>query len=333
MCSYRIVLIAIVFQSLFILGLPDLSAQSKPAPQVYSVTETNSMMVSGMSTKFYRDSSKALVDQSYGPRPENPKGFHLRTLYDLAGLKFWTWDLIETDRPCSAGTFGGDWGDPFEFSAKQTADKDKQKPPQVGKEMLNGMATKVFEMADPNGQAKSKVWLDEQYGLIVKWEMTPAGGPAQTLLEVKQLSLAKPTASTFTKPAACAKAEAEAAAAQAPEIKTAHQVTAVHLDDPPKYTGACPAIMHFTGTITTDGPGTVWFKISAGVTGKEGEGEVKFNAAGTKKVSKDLIVSSEPGGGGGSALLEAAMEDDEGRHKQFGTTANNRFEFDCGGGK
>ncbi len=330
---YRIVLITTVFQSLVILGLSGLWAQSKPVPQTFSLTETNSMMAAGMSMKFYRDGSKALVDQSYGPRPESPKGFHLRTLYDLTGLKFWTWDLVETDRPCSAGTFGGDWGDPFTFSAKLNADMGKQKPPQVGREMLNGMATKVFEMADPNGQAKSKVWLDEQYGLIVKWEMTPAGGPTQTMLEVKQLSLAKPPASTFAKPAACAKAEAEAAAAQAPEIQTAHQVTAVHLNDPPKYTGPCPVIMHFAGTITTDGPGTVWFKISAGVTGKEGEGEVKFTAAGTKKVSKDLVVSTTPGAGGGSALLEAAMEDDEGRHKDFGATANNRFEFDCGGGK
>ena len=326
---YRIVLITIVVQFLLALGLSNLRAQSKPSPQTYSVTETNSMMVSGMSMKLYRDGSKALVDQSYAPRPENPKGFHIRTLYDFPGLKFWTWDLIETGRPCSAGTFGGDWGDPFAFSAKLTADMDKQQPPLVGKETLNGVATKVFEMADPNGRAKSKVWLDEQYGLIIKWEMTPANGPTQTMLEVKQLSFAKPPASTFAMPAACAKAEAEAAAAQAPEIKTAHQVTSVHLEDPPKYTGPCPVIMHFTGAITTDGPGTVWFKISAGVTGKEGEGEVKFSAAGTKKVSKDLIVSTEPGGGGGSALLEAAMEDEDGRHGDSIARANNRFEFDC----
>ncbi len=330
MCFCKIVLIAVVFNLLLTLGLSNVLAQSTSAPETYSLTEINSMMVSGMTLKFYRDGSKALVDQSYAPRPESPKGFHLRTLYDLPGLKFWTWDLLETDRPCSAGIFGGDWGDPFAFSAKLTANLDKQKPPQVGQETLNGVATKVYEMVDPKGQGKSKVWLDEKYGLITKWEMTPAGGPTQTMLEVKQLSVAKPPASTFSKPPASAKAEA--AAAPAPEVKTAHHVTAVHLDDPPKYTGPCPVIMRFTGTITTDGPGTVWYKISAGVTGKEGEGEVKFGAAGTKKVSKELIVTTEPGAGGGSALLEAAMEDDEGRHGDAIARTNNRFEFDCSGG-
>ncbi len=110
-------------------------------------------------------------------------------------------------------------------------------------------------------------------------------------------------------------------------------MTAVRLDNPPKYTGPCPVMMHFAGRITTDGPGTVWFRISAGLSGKEGEGEVKFSAAGTKKVSEDLMVSTEPGAGSGSALLEAAMEDEDGRHGDSVARTNNRFEFDCGGGK
>ncbi len=119
----------------------------------------------------------------------------------------------------------------------------------------------------------------------------------------------------------------------AAQTNTPHRVTAARLDNARKYTGPCPVIMHFTGRITTDGPGTVWFKISAGLSGKEGEGEVKFTAAGTRKVSKDLMVSNEPGAGSGSALLEAAMEDEDGRHSDSVARTSNHFEFDCGGGK
>jgi hypothetical protein len=39
--------------------------------------------------------------------------------------------------------------------------------------------------------------------LVIKAEMTPPGGPTSTLLETKQLSLAKPAASLFVLPAGC----------------------------------------------------------------------------------------------------------------------------------
>ncbi len=175
------------------------------APQTYSITEINSMWVAGMTISIYRDGSKVLMERSYAPRAENPKGYRSRTLYDLQAHKDWTWDLIDASVPCGAGTFSGDWGDPFAFSASVTADLPKQHPREVGLETVNGIATKVFEAPDPQG-GEGKLWLDTKYGLIIKLEGIGEKGQHQTMLEVKEFSLAKPPASVLVLPPACASA-------------------------------------------------------------------------------------------------------------------------------
>ena len=159
-----------------------------------------------------RNGSKALIDQSMPPSPERPKGFHTRTLYDLQTNTSFTWDLNQAPMPCSTATFSGSWGDPFSPDSIATpADLAKQNAKPAGAETVNGFATKVFEIEQP---AKMKVWVEGKYGLVVKVQMTQAGGQPQNVAEIKQLSLAAPPASTFVLPAACA------AAASAPRIPT-----------------------------------------------------------------------------------------------------------------
>jgi hypothetical protein len=286
---------------------------------------TGDGLMNGMTGKVYRDGSKALVETAI------PGGQHTLLYVDIPAHKNWSVDVDHPSAPCTAGSFTDDWGDPFAGSAGLLAAAENSKP--AGTETLNGIATKVIE-ADFGGN-KAKFWVDRKYGLLIKW-VAAEGSKQTTMAEVKQFSTAKPPAAVLALPSACLHAKAAGttpaeAETKPAESKPAHQVTAVHLDDPPKYISACPAKIHFTGTIATDGPGTVWFQIAAGQKTKEGEGEIKFAAAGTKNVSKDLIVSTSPGEGGGMALLEAAMEDDQGRHGDIFSSknANDRFYYNC----
>jgi hypothetical protein len=173
--------------------LPWLSlAQTSKPPEVYSATEINGMMGAPVTMKIDRDGAKAVVEQTSGT-------IHLRTFYDLEKHQSYSMDLNQPASGCGSGNFSGDWGDPFEMSAGLMKDLTKQTPTQLGSETMNGFATKVIEA--PAGAQKVKVWIDNTYGLIIKAQIG-----AQTLLEIKQLSLARPAASLLAMPAACASA-------------------------------------------------------------------------------------------------------------------------------
>jgi hypothetical protein len=165
------------------------------------VTEINAMFGPAVTMQVYRDGSKALVDSSHEALPGG-QASHLRTLYDLATHRNFTWDLLNSNVPCGGGTFQGDWGDPFALAAEMNADLAKQHAAAVGAATLNGIPTKVFETDSPQGKAKA--WVEEKYGLIVKLMMSSKAGQPQTMIEVKQLSLGKPAASVFALPPACA---------------------------------------------------------------------------------------------------------------------------------
>ncbi len=197
---------------------PQGRAQYAPPPQTYSVTEVNSMFGPAVNMQIYRDGSKVLVDQSHAALPGGQPA-HLRTLYDLETHRNFTWDLIHSNVPCGGGTFSGDWGDPFAMSAEMTADLAKQHATPIGSATLNGIPTKVFE-AD-SAQGKTKAWVEEKYGLLVRLMMAQKTGEPQILFEIKHLNLTKPAESFFILPPACAEA------AKAPRVPTeAEQVAA-----------------------------------------------------------------------------------------------------------
>src|SRR5215471_1427294 len=206
MSKRRFVLLSVCFALLSSLAVPKGGAQSAP-PDAYSVTEVNAMMGAPVNLQIYRDGAKALVDQSFSGQG-SAKGSHTRTLYDLSAKTSLTWDLINTNAPCGVATFSGDWGDPFATSAGLNADLAKQHPTQVGSATLNGIPTKVLEAGTADG--KAKLWVDDKFGLIIRWMMMGKDGQPQAMIEVKKLDLSKPPASVFTFPPACA------AAAKAP---------------------------------------------------------------------------------------------------------------------
>jgi hypothetical protein len=89
------------------------------------------------------------------------------------------------------------------------------------------------------------------------------------------------------------------------------------------------------GTITTDGPGTVFYQFGAG---EFDPGQtITFSAAGTKTVTHVMTFQPEYGNNmGGSAILQAIGEDSSGNHGIPTQGSNNAdFNITCtsGGGK
>ena len=190
---------------------PQLLAQYMKTPDAYTVTENNMMSGPGSTTTVYRDGSKALVEIA------NAQGGHTRTLYDLQAGTSMTWSAENATAGCSSGTFSGDWGDPFASSADMTKDLAKPEVKMTGAETINGFATKVYEITGPTPAQNAKAWVDNKYGLVIKANFGAMG----TLVEVKQLTVAKPAASVFVLPPACAKA-----AAAGPPLTPAQQLMA-----------------------------------------------------------------------------------------------------------
>ena len=196
--TWRFVVVAL-FANLAVAGL---HAQSSPAPTVYTVTEVNSMFGPAVNLTIYRNGMKAVIDSTVAPDASNPKGTHVRTLYDLQNQTNYSWDTADAGVPCGGGSFSGDWGDPFAMSAGLSGDFVKQGGKETGTETVNGIATRVLEASTP--QAKIKVWLDPKSGLLIRAMMTAPNGDSRTMIDVKQVSLVAPAASIFMLPAKCA---------------------------------------------------------------------------------------------------------------------------------
>jgi hypothetical protein len=81
---------------------------------------------------------------------------------------------------------------------------------------------------------------------------------------------------------------------------------------PDHYAGPCPGHVQLVADITTNGPGTVWYKFLAGAVSHSPEGTVSFSAAGTQTVTIDGTFRMTPRVP--HASLIAIMEDQEGRH-------------------
>jgi len=209
------------FSLVFVFATSELSPQSTP-PQAYSLKEKTSIF-EAVNTEIYRDGSKILVDTSVPPDAPRPKGVHFRTLYDFQADRHrsYTWDLIDTSVPCGASTYFGEpspgqWGNPFAIRDWLPGTPSENEMKQIGTETVNGIATKVLEYTDPSGQGKLKLWLEAEYGLVVKYQRIGKDGQQATVIEVQQFSPSPPPASLFVLPPVCAKA----AAAPAPPTES-----------------------------------------------------------------------------------------------------------------
>jgi hypothetical protein len=179
-----------------------LHGQAAKSPTAYSITEVNSIFGVGLTSKIYRNGSRALVDRSAPADPLGSKPLHERLLYDLQTQQVLIWDSVDTSVPCVAGNINGDWGDPFAGSAQISADRDLQNAKQVDTATILGFTAKVFEADMPI--AKAKFWIETESGLLLKLQWTPLNGATRTVIEVTEASLSAPPASIFTPAPGCA---------------------------------------------------------------------------------------------------------------------------------
>jgi len=316
-------------------GLALSLAQSQtPAPQTYSYTQDPAFPIAGPAVvKITRDGPHVVVDQvmpaGFGGREKEYRG-HL--VYDLQAQKLYTQVLSDPGSPCGLQTFTDpavpSLFDPVGGSAdllKEIAGGTPLK--QTGTETMNGIPSNVMSLTSPKGNGK--VWLAQNGGFIVRIDTIPPDGKPVTMIEIKQLSFAKPPASAFTPPGGCIAMDGDT------PPKPSTNITALTLQPIAKYNGPCPANIKLTGTITVDGPGKVFYQFGAG---QMAPGQlITFDAAGTKTVSQVMPMKPEYGNQmGGSAILEAIAADADGKHGTPTQGSNNSdFTVTCtsGGGK
>lgn len=315
-------------------GLTRLQAQG-PTPQTYSLTEDPGFALFGpMVVKISRDGSKEAIDQIMPVGPGRDKEFHSHLLYDFQAHRIYTQVLSDPAVPCGVQVYNDPAG-PKELDViSGSADLMKEmsgpndKSRQVGTETLNGIPAKVVEITSPEGNAK--VWFSQAGNYPIKIVSIAKDGKETTMLEVKQLSFARPPASAFTLPASCASAQLPP-----PPAKPGPNVTALTLEKIGNYIGPCPAHIKMVGTITVDGPGPVFYQFGAG--NMEPGETLTFSAAGTKTVTHMMAFQPTYGNQmGGSAILEAIGVDSAGNHGIPTQGSNNAdFNITCtsGGGK
>jgi len=179
-------------------------AQLLPAqtpPTAYTITEALPGSNAGTMT-VYRSGAQAMIEYDHPAQPDGTPASRSLNLFDLKAHVSHSWNPAITPISCGAGTFTGDWGDPFE-STKELTDaiaKGDLKP--VGAETINSIPTKVY--AGTTQGASLKAWLDQKDGLVVRAAYGAPGAPMATMVDIQSFSFAPPPASLFVLPPACA---------------------------------------------------------------------------------------------------------------------------------
>ncbi|MGH8274107.1 MAG: hypothetical protein ACRES9_07630 [Gammaproteobacteria bacterium] len=186
--------------------IPALAAQYASPPNVYSLTDTNSL-ASPQTVTYYRNGDMVATNTVVAPAVSSgvnmPNGAHIRAVYDLKNKRGWSWDPTKASTPCISQF--GSWGNPFQWMSQMFGEDISQLHPKgLGTDTVAGLKSRIMEVTIP-GQGKAKIWVDKKYGLLVKMTMAGAGGKDETALEVTQFSTAKPPASAFDVPARCPK--------------------------------------------------------------------------------------------------------------------------------
>lgn len=326
-------------------------AQTTSIPQTYSFLATTSLMSPEMQVKVNRVGSSELVELSIPAKAGESSGMHQRLLYDFGGHRVWATDL--TTNRCTVQEYGSTHApmfDPIGSSEEMVAGMASSPPPVKGREIVNGIATKVVESLLEGGQGTYRMWLDEKRGFLVRLAIGMGKQAPTTRVEIRQLSYAPSPAALFVPPTGCTRLagvstaegghaettiEAEASAtaqlqdadkvvaradtATTPAVAEAApsqptKVTSVRLHVvPARHRGPCPGELELVGEVTTDGPGTVWYQFLAGAVTSSPEGTLTFKAAGTQTVKIPGAFSEAPQVR--EVILLAAMQDEQGRHE------------------
>ncbi len=168
-------------------------------PTAYTITQN---IPDNVTMTVSRNGSQALIDYKYPAKQDGTPATRSLSLYDLKAGVTHTWDPAATPISCSAGTFSGDWGDPYQSTAEITAGIAKGDLKPAGAETVNSIPTKVYTGASQGMNIKA--WLDQKDGLVIKAGFGAPGAAMTYMVDIRSVSLATPPASVFVLPAACA---------------------------------------------------------------------------------------------------------------------------------
>lgn len=219
-------------------------AQTFVAPITYSVTTINNLLGTAVTMTVYRDGSRAMIENT-------GTGAHTRSVYDLTAHSNISWDADHPEVGCSTGKYSGDWGDPF--TSADIEGMLKSSPPAPAPQTINGLATKVYEAADPASKVRIKVWREVKTGLYVRVDMTdPATNKTITMIETKQFSTAKPNPALFILPSGCLNKNGDPPKFQTALDKFAEEVggSAADYEDATRGPGSpnsCTMLLRFVG--------------------------------------------------------------------------------------
>jgi hypothetical protein len=210
------------------LGLTVLAplVQAQTAPSSYTITQ-NISSAAGATSTVYRSGSKALAVVSLPAQGATP-ATRTDSLYDIAAGTHYTWNPDVSPIACGAGTFSGDWGDPFALTAEVNKDIASGEVKPAGSETIHGIPTQIY--AGSNAQATEKVWLDKKDSLVVRAQLSGPGAPLMTIVDITSLSLAAPDPALFVLPPECA--------SQKPQRTPAQLITDETGDDPANFVSA-----------------------------------------------------------------------------------------------
>lgn len=158
----------------------------------------------------YRDGSRERIESGVKGR-----GAPMAAIYDFAEHKvYW----LDVEGPgsgaCNIGKYTGSRApvsqDPVTGSADTLAQMSGGKPRTVaGKDVVNGIPARIEVFAkgsvkpSPREPVPTRVWLSEADGTIVRIEGIEGNAKPATVMEVKELTFAKPPAALLTPPAIC----------------------------------------------------------------------------------------------------------------------------------
>jgi hypothetical protein len=188
----------------------NLQGQTVKPPAAYSITHLTWIDVSGtpmqQTVTTSSDGARVMNELVMPPNAKMPKGTHTRSLYDLRTHTSMDWAVDDPTLPCTPGTFSGDWGgDPFQWLSQMFGDDlTPFHPRPVGTDVVAGRPVKVTALTTPDGGA-AKIWVDTQYGLLLKAGTVDKSGHFEPMLEVTQVSFAAPPAALFDVPPRCGK--------------------------------------------------------------------------------------------------------------------------------
>jgi hypothetical protein len=190
-----------VLTTLGTLAFTSVLLSQSPSPTAYTITSALSAPDPGTMT-VYRNGSMVLTEVNRPAKPDGTAASRARTLYNLTAMSSLSWDPAATPAACSAGTFSGDWGDPFAMTAELSSSIAKGELKPAGSETLNGIPTKVY--AGTTQGNSLKVWLDEKDQLVIRATLSAAGAAPMAMVDIRKVSFAPPPTSLFAVPAGCA---------------------------------------------------------------------------------------------------------------------------------